>query len=196
MSIRTSLLGLGLKIIPFTEKENPNHDERGRFAAGSGGGGSSSAGHFGEWGASLGDHDVLYGYRGESEGANFGNSEGDGVYLAKEPNTAAFFNSQGKTQTVKFSPPKNPMVVKDEPLHLLEESDVLTQPIKKSDSDWTKANKKAYALAMKKTGGEWDAEEVGHQLTKVLKAAGHDGVYVRSGGEEWVVLFDRNAVKK
>lgn len=182
----------------ITLKYNENHDELGRFSGGGGGssGGDGSGGRpFGEWGASMRDNDLI-GYRGvNSGGIGFGNSEGDGVYIARDQSTAQFFSPDAKATSVHFSEPKNPFIVNNEPLYILEEDVQLTQPVRGSDSAWLKAAKTATARAFKKTGGKWDADEVGHQLTKYLKDKGHDAVVVNSGNESWAVLFDRNSIK-
>lgn len=147
---------------------------------------------FGEWGASLKDENIVIGFRAEAAGGtNLGKmagTEGVGLYIAKTPETAEFF---GKAKQISFSRPKNPLVVDEEPLHILHETDALLEPPSESDSPWLAANKEA----IKRSGttnenwGEKTKGELQDALTDVLRERGHDAVYVKSGGEEWIVLI-------
>lgn len=138
----------------------------------------------------------LIGYRGESkpgkDAINLGKlaaTEGIGAYIAKEESTAAFF---GKTRPVLFTEPKNPIVVDEEPLHILHETEEIMQPPSKSDSPWLAANKEAVRRT-KTTDDNWSEKtqsgELQEALTEILRERGHDGVLVSSDGEQWLVVF-------
>lgn len=156
---------------------------------------------FGEWIAPTRySPDVIAGYRGEnSDGMadnNFGATEGHGVYIAKNRSGAEFF---GKVRKVVFRRPKSPVLVDqdggEEELPLLNEdsdvwNEILTYKVSPNDSPWIKAHK----IAARKAGLT-DAtfgkrmDDFTRALTDALLQMGHDAVYVRSGGEEWVVLL-------
>lgn len=144
---------------------------------------------FGDWGADL-RSDEIYGYRGAPTNGEtnipggFGNSEGNGRYIAKDEKTAAFF---GKVERVKFMPPRKPFVIDGEPLYLLIEDDIATKPIQSSDSTWLKLCKFATAKALE-LNPEWDSEIAGDVLTDVLLQHGYDSVYVK-GDEDFVVIL-------
>jgi len=151
---------------------------------------------FGDWACDLRTGD-LRGYRGvNTSGYGFGSTEGKGVYISMERELAQWFaGDEGQVKKVKFAEPKKPLFVNNEELYLLSESDALEEPPKKSDSPWLAANKWAVAEAYKETGGKWDMDLAADYLTKRLKAQGYDSVLVRSGGEQWVVLFDAGGIK-
>lgn len=143
---------------------------------------------FGDWGASLRSQ-ALRGYRGTAGKGDlgFGNSEGDGLYLSKTPELAQFF---GDIQRIEFIQPVSPLLIDNEPLYLLQESDEIEQPPSKKDSEWLGYIKQAYQRAKPKMKGKWNAETVGHELTRLLIQEDYDSVYVRSGGDEWIVLLE------
>jgi hypothetical protein len=136
------------------------------------------------------------GYRGERSGGEKGHgvtgTEGNGTYVADNERLAEFF---GDVVRIEFIPPKNPLVVNEEPLYLLLEADELFEPIDPKDSVWTKANKEATKRSGV-TDEHWNPSKVAEELTAVLKEWGYDGVEVTSGGESWTVLFDPSAVVK
>jgi len=167
---------------------NQVRDESGKWS-GTGGSSSGKKDAYGEWGQSTGTG-AIYGYRGvNATGVGFGGTEGEGMYIAREPGTAAFFSPEGKTRKVKFKEPTNPLLVDNEPMYLLMESPKLTQPNGKDDSAWLRMNKEAYRAAMKKTKGKWDQDAVAHELTGIIKKAGYDAVAINAGSEAWTVLF-------
>jgi DNA topoisomerase I len=118
-------------------------------------------------------------------------TEGVGPYISKEPNLASQF---GRAQKVYFPKPKNPMIVNEEPLHILHETDEIMQQSSPKDSPWLSANKAAVRLA-KVTDKNWpqkvESGALPEALTEVLRQRGHDAVLVRSGGEEWAVLLPK-----
>ena len=137
------------------------------------------------------------GYRGEGpdvgeKGHGVTGTEGDGVYIADTERLAEFF---GDVVRVEYIPPKNPLVVDEEPLYLLHEMDELFDPIKPTDSVWTKANKEATKRSGV-TDEHWDPDKIAKELTSVIKEWGYDGVRVVSGGDGWTILFDPSAVVK
>jgi len=152
---------------------------------------------FGDWAVNL-RTEQLMGYRGVNRsGVGFGSTEGKGTYISKDRELAQFFaGDRGRVKQVRFDEPKNPLIVDNEELYLLSESDALEDPPNKSDSPWLSANKEAVARMYKETGGKWDPDLAASRLTDILKSRGHDAVYVRSAGEEWVVLFGDRAKKE
>jgi hypothetical protein len=156
---------------------------------------------FGEWGASLKEDGILYGYRGENGNGqadnNFGSSEGIGLYLAKTEEDTAFF---GKARMVNFPQPKRPIIVDEdggiETIPLLNEeaeaqwNRIFSHQTRPGDSDWMKA----HILAAKRIGLTEDTwlekiDAYPRALTDKLLTMGYDAVYVRSGGMEWVNLL-------
>jgi hypothetical protein len=156
---------------------------------------------FGEWSASTTEPGILIGYRGENGNGqadnNFGSSEGVGLYLARDEKDTSFF---GKARRVNFPKPKNPLVVdqdgKGDNIPMLEEGNdeiwdhIWSHKPDPQDSDWVKAHVlAAKQLGMTRENSEgWDTK-LPRALTDELLAMGHDAVYVRSGGMEWVVLL-------
>jgi hypothetical protein len=132
--------------------------------------------------------EAVIGYRGAGY-KGFG-TEGEGLYVAKTQETAQFF---GNVSEVAYKKPTNPLRVVEEELPLLHESDILFEPIKATDSEWIRLNKQAVKNAGL-TDKNWDIEVASKELTKLLKAAGHDAVDITSGGESWVVLLDDGLV--
>jgi hypothetical protein len=156
---------------------------------------------FGDWGASLREDGILFGYRGESTGGGnaFGATEGVGLYIAKNMPTAEFF---GKARRVAFPQPQNTLLVDEDagkdPLPLLREdddalwTDIFSYKETPGDSDWIKAHKRAarkVGLTNENFGQQTDAFT--RALTDELLAMGHDSVLTRSGGEEWVTLLTK-----
>ena len=133
------------------------------------------------------------GYRGRATGGvGFGATEGEGYYIAKNKGLAKFFSGKnGDLYLVRYREPKSPLVVDNEELPILSESEILFEPIHKSDSEWITANKEA-VIKSGVTDKNWDnnsQDKIAHELTAILKRRGYDAVHVKSGGEEWVVLL-------
>jgi hypothetical protein len=123
----------------------------------------------------------------------FGNTEGNGVYIAHEKETAQFFSGGRRVDTIKYRAPKKPLIVNEEPLPLLNEDFPLYDAIKKSDSEWIRLNKIAAAQAKTLHGvskDKYDGTVIGNELTKLMRGRGYDAVDVTSGGEKWIVLLD------
>lgn len=142
---------------------------------------------------------VNIGFRGNpGTGIGFGATEGKGIYIAKDKSLAEFFaGKSGKVEEIKYLEPKKSLVVDEEVLPLLQESDILDEPIKKSDSEWIRLNKMAAKQAEKLDGvtkQNWDSDKVAERLTELLKSNGYDAVKVKSGGEAWDVLLDPKLV--
>jgi hypothetical protein len=147
---------------------------------------------FGEWDAVLGEKDKVQGYHGRNPLqalAGASGSEGFGRYIAKTTALAEFF---GDVEKVKFDQPKKPLLVKDEPLHILQETDEIMEPIKPGDSEWTVINKMAVEEAGI-TDQNWGERmfELQSALTRQLLRRGYDSVVIRSAGDEWVVILDQ-----
>lgn len=117
-------------------------------------------------------------------------TEGNGVYIADTEHTASFF---GDVVAVEYYPPRNPMIVDEEPLYLLHEMDEIMDPIEPGDSVWARVNKEAVKRAGA-TDQNWNLNKVAAALTDILKERGYDGVRVTSDGESWTVLFNQNDV--
>ena len=152
---------------------------------------------FGSWESVPQDSRIAVGYRGES-GEKSGDSEGRGLYIARDIETAQFF---GNVRKIAFIVPKNSFIVDEEPLYILHDDDELKNPISPNDSEWLKVCKMTFQKAIEKYGDEWNSHwnEVsktqGEILTQILKSKGYDSVYVSSGEEEWVVLFNPKIAK-
>jgi len=131
------------------------------------------------------------GYRGvmPEGGPSFGATEGHGVYIAKKKGTASFF-SLGKTKKIQYRQPLNPLIVNEEVLPILQEDEVIFQPIESTDSAWIRLNKQA-ALNIGITDETWgqQSDELTAELTQLILDAGYDAVDVTSGGESWVALL-------
>lgn len=155
---------------------------------------------FDEWGASLKEDGIVYGYRGENGNGqadnNFGATEGQGLYLAKSMDDSDFF---GKSRQVAFPKPKNPLIVDEQAtsdtIPLLNEDapiweDILAYRVPEGASNWIKAHVQA-AKKVGLTEDNWGErmDDYTRALTDELLAMGHDAVYVRSGGMEWVVIL-------
>jgi hypothetical protein len=125
-------------------------------------------------------------------------SEGEGVYIALDKDLAREFISSGRyLQELEFRLDR-PLVIHTEPLYTLSEAPEVEEPIQGSDSDWLKASKLAYQMAMKEENNNWSkaSELVGHFLTRVLQDMGYDGVMVDQGKDNrWAVVFDPGNVK-
>jgi hypothetical protein len=125
-------------------------------------------------------------------------SEGVGVYIALDKGLGREFAGSGRyLQELEFRLDK-PLVIRDEPLYTLSEAEEVEEPVQSSDSDWLKANKLAYQMAMKEGNNEWSKaqELIGRFLTRVLQGMGYDGVIVDQGEDNrWAVVFDPGNVK-
>jgi len=187
-----AVVALRMKAYGTSEGVTKAWDTRGRGRISVGGVNYDSV--WGDWGAPSGKYDgMISGWHANSGLRGRGNTEGDGLYVAKEPELAHQF---GNEKQLYFSQPKKVLNVDEEPLHLLHETEEITQPIKSNDSEWTRLNKQAYINTQKTSGGEPDAVQVGHELTRLMKNAGYDAVRVKSGGEEWAVLLDKSLIKR
>lgn len=121
-------------------------------------------------------------------------SEGEGLYASSSEEVARQF---GRPERLEVPKPKNALVVNEEPMFQLQELDEVFDPIKLSDSIWTKLNKRAAQDAIKvsgdpRTGNNADFEKAfGKALTARAVEAGYDAFDIRSGGDQWYVLFGR-----
>ena len=120
-------------------------------------------------------------------------TEGKGVYLALDEELADHFHAGTGSRKFKcrFSLKNACEAFGNVVVGALLEGDEITKPIKKTDSDWLKANKRAFQLTMK-TG--WNEDAFQEHLDSVLKQMGFDGVYVDSS-YRWVVVFDPKNVQ-
>jgi hypothetical protein len=146
---------------------------------------------------------VYHGFRGQEQAGirmtkGLFASEGEGVYIALDKGLAKEFAGSGKySQELEFRLDR-PLVIRTEPLYMLLEAEEVEQPVQGSDSDWLKANKLAYQMAMKKANNNWSeaSELVGQFLTRALRDMGYDGVMVDQGKDNrWAVVFDPGNVE-
>ena len=119
-------------------------------------------------------------------------TEGKGLYVSS---SATFAEQFGDVRAVTHSKPKNPLVVKNEPLPLLHEEYPIFDSIKDTDSEWIKLNKQA-AINTGNTKPEgFSVSEVSAELTKLAKNEGYDAIKIESGGDKWTVLIDESLYK-
>lgn len=147
---------------------------------------------------------VYRGFRGQEQAGirvtkGSSASEGDGVYIALDRDLAVgFMHSEGYyLQELEFRL-DNPLVIRDEPLYMLTDEGDLEASVESSDSDWLKASKLSYQMAMKNGNNNWSraVELVGFYLTGVMRGMGYDGVIVDQGKDNrWAVVFDPKSVK-
>ena len=128
-----------------------------------------------------------FGKRGPGDRTMHG-TEGRGLYVTKDKELASFF---GGVEEVRHLPPRNPLVVDEEPLYLLQESEEIFKPIRRGDSEWTQINKAAVRRAGA-TERNWGRTQslVGDLISEDVLARGHDAIRVTSGGQTWDVLLD------
>lgn len=144
---------------------------------------------------------VYRGFRGQEQAAvrittGLFATEGDGVYIALNKDLGMDFVSSGRyLQELEFRL-DNPLIIRTEPLYTLVEAPEVEEPVQSSDSDWLKANKLAYQMAMKEEDNNWSkaSELVGKFLTRALQGMGYDGVIVDQK-DRWAVVFDPGKVK-
>ncbi|MFH1486574.1 MAG: hypothetical protein ABIH46_10925 [Chloroflexota bacterium] len=143
---------------------------------------------------------IRKGYRGSSgTGIGFGSTEGEGLYIARTRELAEFFAGEdGAIIEVHYEEPRKMLLVENEPLPILEELELIEDPIRPFDSIWIRLNKMAYRQARVKAGNFpdfWDQDAIAHELTKLINARGFDGVRITSGGGEWDVVFSPKITK-
>jgi SPP1 gp7 family putative phage head morphogenesis protein len=149
---------------------------------------------FGNWGATQSGKGDIIGYRaggGEGKGDKSAATEGIGPYLARDKTLAAEF---GDAESFSFPMPKNPLLIKNEPLYMLLEHADLMKPHADGDSPWLAANKEAVrrsGTTDKNWGKKLESGELPQALTDVLLEQGHDAVFVSqaAGKDEWVILL-------
>jgi hypothetical protein len=127
-------------------------------------------------------------------------TEGTGLYVAHDATVAKWFTGGGlaeaEAETFSYLEPRNPLIVREEPLYILEESPEIMEPINTWDSTWTKLNKQA-AVNSKTTDENWGAnqQDLQDELAELAKEAGYDAIRITSGGETWDVLLDESLYK-
>jgi len=124
-------------------------------------------------------------------------TEGEGLYISRDK--AFVEETWGKSTTMKYTEPKNPLIVKDEPLYGLHSSEedilnILLQPIKNTDSEWLKINKQA-VINIGATKEVFPEEKFGAALSKICKEKGYDAIDVDFVGDKWTVLIDESLWK-
>jgi diguanylate cyclase (GGDEF)-like protein len=136
------------------------------------------------------DQEWSVGYR--SEGGKLTGSEGNGIYISKKKSLAREF---GDAHPIRYRNPRNPLIVNNEILPILTESDVLEEPISSDDTEWMRLNKHAFQNAKKELGDKWDDEVVAEELTRLLKDKGYDAVDIIQGKDNWLVLLNQDLVR-
>ncbi len=117
-------------------------------------------------------------------------TEGEGLYVARTRSVAEFW---GEPTDVKFLEPRNPLVVKEEPLYVLQEVEGIFSPITPDDSVWARINKQA-AKDVGATDQNWGAKvpSINKRISELAQQEGHDAISITSGGDSWDVLIDRS----
>jgi len=122
--------------------------------------------------------ELEWGYRGEVKGGGLP-TEGKGLYVTKDKDFVEGYGE--KIYKVYYKSLKNPYVVKNDYLPIFDGDFPVESPIKKTDSEWIKLNKKIVKEIRKKYGKKWWAKEeaineIGEEITKNLKRKGYDGI--------------------
>ena len=122
-------------------------------------------------------------------------TEGKGLYVTKDRDIARFFSEDmpgGGIEKVRHTPPRNPLVVQDEPLYLLRDEPGIFQPPSKGDSVWTQINKIAARRAghTSEAGTDATRDLAGKFISEEVRNRGYDAIQIRGGGGSWDVLLD------
>ncbi|KKM60313.1 hypothetical protein LCGC14_1543090, partial [marine sediment metagenome] len=122
-------------------------------------------------------------------------TEGEGLYVTKSRGTAGFFAEDlpgGTIESVRHTPPRNPLVVQNEPLYLLRNEPEMFQPLGKGDSVWTQINKTAARRAghTAEAGTDATRDLAGKFIGEEARKRGHDAIQIRSATGDWDVLLD------
>lgn len=118
-------------------------------------------------------------------------TEGVGLYVARDLATAEGFGDN-VYKNVPIIKPRRPLIA--DQLLLLEESAEVFEPIKSSDSEWVKLNKKAVKNT-KQTETNFDENIVGAEISRLAKLSGYDAISVGDKSYGWYVLLDKELYK-
>lgn len=131
------------------------------------------------------EENLIRGYRGTGARLD-APTEGVGLYVAKDRGLADGFAQGGELVEVDFVPPIQPLIAPiEDGLPILQELDVIEDPISATDSDWMRLNKQAYQNV-----GQWDPSALGVELTRLAESEGFDAIVVNHGANNsWAVLF-------
>lgn len=134
-------------------------------------------------------------------------TEGFGVYIAINEETANFFGERGQGWEVEYTL-KNPLINNNEENYGFDPADsfnVLKRPIRANDSPWKRIHKTVVQRMMAE-GERFDDfynqsnnvkrdTTFNSYLTEEVKRNGYDGVHSKWGPYEWVVVYNPQQVK-
>jgi len=149
--------------------------------------------------------EVVTSFRGAEKGGMemglFG-TEGSGLYVTGD---RALAESFGDVQEIQHIAPRNPLIVKNEPLYILREDPRVYEVVSSTDSLWARLNKEAVKegkltaeiVAQKGTHSPFGMEawpramrRTSRILAQKIRAAGYDAVRVLDVDGAWEVLLD------